>query len=664
MGKAKKVIAGVLVTALAVGGIYTGLNQVMKKKSQKVVQVTNVSSLVDSYYMPSTTLSGQVTTNVSQNITVDSDTVIKELYVSEGDEIRTGDPVVSFDLTLVEMELNIAKLKKQQMENELAKAKKRLTSLKNGGPIETDSYYDDNSLNGADNIIDPDEDDEDDDLAYNGTVSGGNYLAFAVSPVFAAAFTDVLEEEPEAAAEGDAFSGGETEIAEDSGTDSFEQGSAVEPSIEFQDPSVGEFTAGEDTSDGGFSSGEEPGISEDFDEEEMGNTSDALGITDGNPKFYQVLDYNSEPYTGKGTKDNPYVFLCSVSGERVRAMGSFFNKMAGYNENGTAVEKEGGSWFQLEFYNNDVIEDLQNRKASCIGYYLIDGSMLTNPVSMYSETEFTLEGASTFEPDTDEDPDDYGGDDYYDDTYEPSMTRSEAIKLQERRISELELDIKENDLDITKLEKRMKNEMIYSKLDGTVAFEGEAIEGASSQGTSITIKSKDGFYVQGTVSELMLDEMTEGTKLSCMSYEHGQFEAEVIEVSQYPVTGDSYGYYGDSNPNVSYYLFSANILDKDIGVTDMDYLDITLQSDTLSEGSLVMTKAFVRTDDGVSYVFKDDNGVLKKQIVKVGASVNGGYSITIKSGLTKEDKVAFPYGEDVVEGAKTKEVTLDEMYGY
>ena len=29
-----------------------------------------------------------------------------------------------------------------------------------------------------------------------------------------------------------------------------------------------------------------------------------------------------------------------------------------------------------------------------------------------------------------------------------------------------------------------------------------------------------------------------------------------------------------------------------------------------------------------------------------------------------EDKVAFPYGDDIKEGAKTREVTLNELYGY
>lgn len=55
----------------------------------------------------------------------------------------------------------------------------------------------------------------------------------------------------------------------------------------------------------------------------------------------------------------------------------------------------------------------------------------------------------------------------------------------------------------------------------------------------MTIKSKEGYYVKGTVSELMLDQVKEGTILNCSS-QNGDFEAEVIDVSEYPVSGDNY----------------------------------------------------------------------------------------------------------------------------
>lgn len=45
-------------------------------------------------------------------------------------------------------------------------------------------------------------------------------------------------------------------------------------------------------------------------------------------------------------------------------------------------------------------------------------------------------------------------------------------------------------------------------------------------------------------------------------------------------------------------------------------MDIQLEQQAQSTDGIVLSKAFVRTEDGVSYVYKDDNGVLKKQIVK------------------------------------------------
>ena len=47
------------------------------------------------------------------------------------------------------------------------------------------------------------------------------------------------------------------------------------------------------------------------------------------PEFYQKLDYTSQPFTGTGTEEDPYVFLVSSAKGKVTVMGSFFNRMAG-----------------------------------------------------------------------------------------------------------------------------------------------------------------------------------------------------------------------------------------------------------------------------------------------------------------------------------------------
>lgn len=682
----KRIIVGVLIAALASAGIYTGLMHVKESKVTEV-PVTSVSNLMTDWYSE-TTLDGTITTNVAQNVNMDKDMIIEKIYVSQGDDVKKGDNLISFDMTLVEMELNIAKLKLQKQEQDLTKAQNRLTSLQNGGPIEdsTDST-DDTELNSTDgNTGDsnmtstdtPSDGSGDDEMQSTtgslGTAVDGSYLASASQPLLLSAFTDTAsasEESQEAdVIDGEETAAGETSDGEqlDEDEDSSDDGLIMDPS--YQDPAVDDITDGEtpdlnagDDSTPSVSPTPTPTLGPNELPDPNATEEEIPGITDGEPQFYQKLDYTSQPFTGTGTEDDPYVFLVSSAKGKVTVMGSFFNRMAGYSEDGTKVVQKGGSWFQLEFHENDTIADFEDRKLSCTGYYLIDGSLLENPVYMYAETEFTLDDAMKYDDtgDDDEIPDDSGdGDDSTDST---TMTREDAIKIQKNKVSSLKLDIEESNLNITKLENKVKNKLVTSKMDGTVAYIGDEATGSYNGDAFLKVKSKDGFYVTGTVSELMRDQMKEGTLLQCTSYDSGSFEAKVLNVSDYPVDSSNNFYYGgDSNPNVSYYTFNAEITDQSLQFTDQDYVTISLKSNKLSKGSLVVMKAFIRTENGTSYVYKDVKGTLKKQQVTVGSIVNSGYYAIVTSGLKSDDLLAFPYGNTVQEGAKTKEVTLDDMY--
>ena len=682
----KRIIVGVLIAALASAGIYTGLMHVKESKVTEV-PVTSVSNLMTDWYSE-TTLDGTITTNVAQNVNMDKDMIIEKIYVSQGDDVKKGDNLISFDMTLVEMELNIAKLKLQKQEQDLTKAQNRLTSLQNGGPSEdsTDST-DDTELNSTDgNTGDsnmtstdiPSDGSGDDEMQSTtgslGTAVDGSYLASASQPLLLSAFTDTAsasEESQEAdVIDGEEAAAGETSDGEqlDEDEDSSDDGLIMDPS--YQDPAVDDITDGEtpdlnagDDSTPSVSPTPTPTLGPNELPDPNATEEEIPGITDGEPQFYQKLDYTSQPFTGTGTEDDPYVFLVSSAKGKVTVMGSFFNRMAGYSEDGTKVVQKGGSWFQLEFHENDTIADFEDRKLSCTGYYLIDGSLLENPVYMYAETELTLDDAMKYDDtgDDDEIPDDSGdGDDSTDST---TMTREDAIKIQKNKVSSLKLDIEESNLNITKLENKVKNKLVTSKLDGTVAYIGDEATGSYNGDAFLKVKSKDGFYVTGTVSELMRDQMKEGTLLQCTSYDSGSFEAKVLNVSDYPVDSSNNFYYGgDSNPNVSYYTFNAEITDQSLQFTDQDYVTISLKSNKLSKGSLVVMKAFIRTENGTSYVYKDVKGTLKKQQVTVDSIVNSGYYAIVTSGLKSDDLLAFPYGNTVQEGAKTKEVTLDDMY--
>ena len=669
MSKVKKVIIGVIITALVGTGIGGGLMYV-RKGNQKEVLVASVSDLAGERYDSDTTLSGNVYANATQRISVDKDMIIEEVYVSKGDEVKPGDKLISFDMTLVEMELNIARLKLQKQQQDLATAKKRLTSLQNGGPIldSEDSSADDLIDSDSDGNTDAGLDSGDDEMASVNVTASDHYLAAVLQPMLLTALTGGFSDSQD----GDEVTGTEDMTGSDELSDGTDDTDASEENnadsgtaSDFYGNSSNDGFSSEasDSGQGGFISG---GISD-------GSLSGAdttlggnNGFVDGEEPFYLTLDFDTEPYQGNGTKEDPYLYLCSSAKGKVNVTGAFLNKMAGYNADGTILLHPGGYWYLLEFHQNDAIADYTNRKQSCTGYYLIDGNMLSNPVDRFAEMDFTLEGALRYdngdeEPDIPDDPGTGGG------GGGASLSRAEAIKIQKKRIASLELDIQESEISISKLQKKADRQLITSKLDGIVTTVGDAATGTNSESDAfMLIKSKDGYYVQGTVGELMLDQLKEGTVLTCNCYgENGYlvFDAEVVQVSEYAVEGDSSYYYGDSNPNVSSYTFTAKITDDSVQVSVGDWVDIQLEQNQSADG-IVLSKAFVRTEDGVSYVYKDNNGVLKKQIVKVKENVNGGTYVLVSAGLSMDDKIAFPYSKSVKEGMKTKEGSLDEFMGY
>ena len=74
-----------------------------------------------------------------------------------------------------------------------------------------------------------------------------------------------------------------------------------------------------------------------------------------------------------------------------------------------------------------------------------------------SEVEFSLDGASHYEkPPADGGGDGGGGGD---DGGSASISRDEAIKIQQTKIDSLKLDIRESKLNIEKLEKKVKKEV-------------------------------------------------------------------------------------------------------------------------------------------------------------------------------------------------------------
>ncbi|WP_418750423.1 hypothetical protein [Frisingicoccus sp.] len=239
--------------------------------------------------------------------------------------------------------------------------------------------------------------------------------------------------------------------------------------------------------------------------------------------------------------------------------------------------------------------------------------------------------------------------------------RDKQLKEKEKQQKTLGIDRKEAVLKYEKMRKDVSDGTILSTVNGEVKAVGSPESGMDFSLPFITVTSQDGFYLKGTINELRRDELRIGQKVSVTNMETGMMtEAEVTSVSDYPVSDNAQAY--GTNPNTSNYPFTAVLTDAG-GFKNNQPVNVSITADAgLSSQALYIPKAYVREDNGEYYVFiADEKGRLKKQVIDAGATLYGYYQ-EIRSGLTAEDLIAFPYGKAVKEGVKTKETDSPAMY--
>ena len=207
------------------------------------------------------------------------------------------------------------------------------------------------------------------------------------------------------------------------------------------------------------------------------------------------------------------------------------------------------------------------------------------------------------------------------------------------------------ELEVEKLKAQSSDGIIYANVTGTVKNLQDK-DNLPTDGTPfMEIAGSEGLYVTGGISELLLDKVKPGQIVSVSSWESGtSCEAEITEIKNYPSANVSS--YGGGNNNVSYYPFVAYIEDS-TGLRNGEYVDINMTvSDEEDGASIYIFKGYVRSENGKSYVLKaDENDRLVKQYVKTGKIINGD-TIEIKSGLTEDERIAFPYGKTAKEGIR------------
>lgn len=713
--KKKWIAAFIAAGVLLLGGVTV---YAVKTSSQSTVKVVSVSDMSGGGGWSDNSLSGNITSDVSQNIYLADSQKVKKIYVKEGDTVKVGDDLLTYDMTLENLDLEMKKLEKQGIELNIEKANREITKLKNTKPSSDNGNEDP----GLDIPEDPGEEPEDPSMEPEEPAEAYQELTAEAEPYMG----EGTVEEPYhflCAADGAILGSFLNRMAEEQCFFVIE--------IREGDVSNGELLKiwGQKITEDDFQVADTDRFQVNLEKE----TDDSDGQLPEDLKAVAVLEKGASAYQGDGTEKKPLTYLVKKDGI---VKGSFFLE-----------RKEDGKYFRIEVReeNGDLIKAWEQNGADGDfaadvkedGEYLVDLSKKqsgetpgepaeptdpseptkpgenpeppepSNPEEKptepsvspeitpgenpeptpeagtpqeTAEQENTVDGMSTKKSrasiryltvtsvmgnesrkviSTDTASDTTGSGDAGTSYGGTAAEIQQQIKDKEKEIRDYQLDIKEANLEIKDIQKKLNNQTIKSTLNGVVKTVGDPEKESNDGKPLIQVVSSEGLYVQGTVSESKMNKLKVGATLSGYSYDNGvSFTAEVREISPYPSDN------GQDGANASSYPFTAYIADAS-GLSNNSWAELTLLDEEDGQGDgIYLEKPFVRTENGQYYVMKDDGtGHLTKQIVQVGG-IQYGSSYQITGGLSMDDKIAFPYGKDVKEGAKTEEGTLDDLYNY
>ncbi len=602
------------------------------KNSGKPVRVAPASAMNNGYWEDSADISsyGNVTSGLTQEVPYDETLSITEIYVKEGDTVRIGDPLVAYDTSLLALELEMKQMQIDGIGLNIQNIQAELDQLKNTAPV---AFVSPNREAG---------------------------LRLALTPVS-------QETEPESSEVPESSTDpGETEPPTDPGLPEGEvwreitadsvpyagSGTAADPYRFYVFPPEGKTSVSigagylkkalAEKTWAVFETVDDPQSPArivstwTMDWETIASLAQAASGTSlpeearGAAVFRSVITGQDTPYMGDGSAQNPYRYLCASGSS------ADFSLMAAAMETGTV-------------YRFDVVDDPDS--PSCILYsWTLDGRAPEDPGEDIPGGELPGE--------------DLPGGDFPGIDIPAGPTKEELetqIREKEDTLKTLDLEKRTAALELKQLQKKIEDGVVKSTVNGTVRSVLDEETARLESSPLITVGGEDGFYITGYVAETALTKIEPGMTLTATSWNTGMsYEATVTGVGTSPSSG-----YSSGNPNLSYYPFTAVIQD-DADLTNGDGVDLSGMEGIESggnEGGLYLPAAFVREDGSRYYVYKKgENGRLTKQYVETGKIVYG--TIEILSGLAMDEEIAFPYGRDVKEGARTQSVETLYDYGY
>lgn len=282
------------------------------------------------------------------------------------------------------------------------------------------------------------------------------------------------------------------------------------------------------------------------------------------------------------------------------------------------------------------------------GVYIVDDHIsYLYPVAGHDDP-LLIQDAPVIEP-----PDDSSG-----------YTYAEIQKMRqakEKEIKELEFKVKNAEAAYKIAQAELGDGNVYAQTDGRITALLSQEEAKETHNPILKLSGGGGFYIKGSVNELDRELLTVGQSVNVQDWQNGGFyEGTVHSIGEFP-SADNRGY-GNGNPNASFYPFVV-FVDETANLAAGSYVSIQYSLEGSAQG-VYLEMPFLRSDHGENYVYvRGENNRLEKRTVTTGKTLWGSY-IQVTSGLTSEDKMAFPYGKTVRVGAKCEEGTPADLYGY
>ena len=368
----------------------------------------------------------------------------------------------------------------------------------------------------------------------------------------------------------------------------------------------------------------------------------SASVTETEPTSVATME-SLRPTEGDGTLKAPYVFSCT---EGMAVPGAFF---ARYSQQASAMGKY-------------IYTELQGRKLTVAVDFTSMGTcilrMKLTPEPTRSPTpEPTPSPTPTPTPEPTPTATPEGWEDAPETPFVPSkgggMSRAERLAYVEelaQQIRDGEHSYKQLEHDIARLSVTAENGTVVSTIDGVVSKLDPA---ARAGDTLLEIRGGSGkSVISCMLGETELEKYPVGTELTGFSYDIGDSVTAVVTyVSPMPVT-DSYSNGG--NPNSSGYSMLLEV-QGDVELPLFSYVEFTSFEPLSKSGAIYLYEAFVREIDGQDCIFVARDGILRKVQVHTGRRTME-YIELVGSDLVREDYIAFPYDKNVRDGA-TVEIT-------